>query len=551
MTMHRIARHAGRPLLLTPDAARELALRALAVNERALQHDRLQSRPGAFFKRLGIAKLLQKRAGEDDDGAVIVLDADAPRQPKAYAPSYAGEPEAEGYGWSLIDGIACIEIEGALLDRGFCSISGAMFWGYDTIAQSLKEAMAEPRVRGVFVRMDSPGGVVAGGLEALTTDIRAMRESGNANGKPIFMFADCMASAAYWIGAQADRIFAPPVGIVGSIGAVIVHEDWSSAIDKAGVVVTPIQFGAKKTDGAWFKPLSEDARADLQAEIDAIGERFVADVTAGRPMLSREAQIVTQAACFMAEHPEAARSGKALGLVDEIAHEAAAFGALRAHVAGASVKNIAPVSASRRAPAPTSAASVEPGAQTETEDMRKTKDARIAAIMKRSAMTESEKLEAIQGILDEETTEAAEEEPAEDEAAAEGEEEETTAEGEDEEVEAEGEEEETTAEGEEEEPKAKAALARAKAILALPEAKGREALAQELAFTAGMTAKTAKKLLAAAPKASGLAGRVYDPKLGAAAETEAGKKAQGEASAIADRVLAAYDAAIGKAPAKS
>jgi hypothetical protein len=165
-------------------------------------------------------------------------------------------------------------------------------------------------------------------------------------------------------------------------------------------------------------------------------------------------------------------------------------------------------------------------------------------------MSESEKLEAIQGILDEETTEAGAEGEETDEAAAEGEEEETTAEGEDEDVEAEGEEEDVQAEGEEEEPKAKAALARAKAILALPEAKGREALAQELAFTAGMTAKTAKKLLAAAPKASRLAGNVHDPKLGGGAGDTPSPAAASEASKAAQFVLECAALAQGRQPAK-
>lgn len=524
MSLHRIARYAGRPLLMTQDAARELALRALRVSGGALQHPRLARQPGAFFAKLGIASLLRPQAMEDDD-ALIVVDGDPPPpKPRGYAPSYAGEPEAEGFGWSLVDGIACMDIEGALLDRGFCSISGEMFWGYDTIAQAMREAMAEPRVKGVFIRMNSPGGVVAGSLEALTADMRALRQTGNANGKPIFVYADCAASAAYWISAQADRIVAPAVGMVGSIGAVIVHEDWTGALDKAGVKVTPIQFGAKKTDGAWFKPLSDGALADLQAEIDAVGDRFIADVVAGRDFLSSGKLISTQASCFLAEHSEADRSGLKLGLVDEIASEEAAFAALKAHVAGGGAQAKAKqVSATRRAPAPAAAVEDQSGAQTESI-MRKSKKARIDAVMSRTALTPEEKLEKIQQILDEEETSEAEAEEETD-AAAEGEEEETVAEGEEEETAAEGEEEEVAAEGEEEEPTAKAALARAKAILALPEAKGREQLAHKLAFTAGMSVKTAKGLLAASPKASKLVGQVHEPQLGAATDAPAPRAA--------------------------
>ncbi len=347
MSIHRIARHAGRPLLMTEAAARELALRALRLDAGAMRHERLARQPARFLKRLGVGAYAQPRAWDDDDAPA------GPILPAAYAPSFAGEPEHEGLGWSLCDGIACFEIEGALMDRGFSSISGSVFWGYDAIGAALKEAHADARVKGIFIRMNSPGGVVAGTLEALTADMRAMRETGNDDGKPIFVYADMAASAGYWITSQADRIFAPAVGMVGSIGAVIVHEDWSGRLEQDGVKITPIQFGPKKTDGAWFKPLSDTALADLQAEIDAVGERFLADISAGREFLSRAKLLATEAACMMAEHPEAARSGIKLGLVDEIAREEDAFAALLAHVRNNALASIThPVSATgpRRRP---------------------------------------------------------------------------------------------------------------------------------------------------------------------------------------------------------
>lgn len=347
MSIHRIARHAGRPLLMTEAAARELALRALSIDAGAWRHEALSRQPAKFLKRAGVGAFLQRGTFQEDGPA-------APVQPQAYAPTYTAAPEHEGFGWSLCEGIACFEIEGALMDRGFSCISGSVFWGYDAIGAALWEAYADTRVKGIFIRMNSPGGVVAGTLEALTADIRAMRETGNENGKPIFAYADMAASAGYWIISQTDRIFAPAVGMVGSIGAVIAHEDHSAALDKIGVKITPIQFGPKKTDGAWFKPLSETALADLQAEIDAIGERFLADVTEGREFLSRAKLLATEAACMMADHPDAARSGIKLGLVDEIAREEDAFAALVAHVRNSALSQFVtpPPSATRAAPTP-------------------------------------------------------------------------------------------------------------------------------------------------------------------------------------------------------
>lgn len=135
--------------------------------------------------------------------------------------------------------------------------------------------------------------------------------------------------------------------------------------------------------------------------------------------------------------------------------------------------------------------------------------AKLAAIeaIRASAKTDSEKLEEIRKIMDEEDDEATAEDgdKTEDDPPADG------------------------ATDEEKEAKARAAGAKpsamvdasvAQSILALPEAKGREALAQRLAFKPGMTVAEAKADLAAAPRASRLADRVNDPNLSA----DGGKK---------------------------
>lgn len=318
------ARHAGRPLLMTPRAALELANRVRSVDARSVVQ------PGRFTALLRRLSGQDRRpsAMEDDDYEPVPMETRL-----AYAPLYAGEPDDYGFCWTLKDGVALMNVDKPLLDRGeiFC---GEVYHGYDTILQGLREAMADDRVKAVFIREATPGGVVASGLPALAA---FMRENGaRAGGKPIHVYADMACSAGYWIASAADRIVSGRVGLVGSIGAVIVHENWSAALKEAGIEITPIQFGEAKTDGAWWAALSDRARADLQAEIDQCGRDFVADVVAGRPQLSAEDVLATQAAVYMGHHDEAARSALALKLVDDLASEEAAFAALRDQVAGAS-----------------------------------------------------------------------------------------------------------------------------------------------------------------------------------------------------------------------
>lgn len=315
-------RYAGRPLLLTPRAATELADRIRAVDHASVVRE---GRFSALIRKLSGDARRPMATDNDDEYEAPTFEDRA-----AYAPRYIGEPDDYGYCYSLKDGVALINIDKPLLDRGefFC---GEAHHGYDTILAALRETAADDRVRGVFVREATPGGVVAGGLPALA---EWMRENGQrAGGKPIHVYADMACSAGYWIAASADRIVAPRVGLVGSIGAVIVHENYSEALKKFGLQITPIQFGAKKTDGAWWEALSDTAREDLQAEIDQCGRDFVADVIAGRPQLSAEEVLATEARVFMGHHDEAERSALALKLVDAHASEEAAFAELRDQVA--------------------------------------------------------------------------------------------------------------------------------------------------------------------------------------------------------------------------
>lgn len=326
-------RYARRPLLLEPAAALRLAEQIRGLDARAF------ARPGrldAFLRRVGLAGFAARdpasaariQAMEDDDYY-------APPPPLeerlAYTPLWAGEADDLGYCWALKDGIALMQCDTPLVERGeeFC---GVVYHGYDTLKKAIAEAVADDRVRGVFIRMASPGGVVAGGITALAKFMREVRATGNAAGKPIHVHADMACSAAYWISAQADRITAPKVGLVGSIGAVLIHESYAGALKEYGLEVTPIQFGAQKTAGNWWSALSAEAKADLQAEIDQVGRDFVADVNLGRPALTPETLIGTEARVFLGDHDEAARSGLEIGFVDAIRSEEEAFEDLYAEV---------------------------------------------------------------------------------------------------------------------------------------------------------------------------------------------------------------------------
>lgn len=323
-------RYAGRPLLMAPRQAEEIARRIQAVDGQAFARP---SRLGALLRKLSGGRPAPLAMGDDDEAEVIPVGERA-----AYAPYFIGDPDDIGFCWALKDGVALMEADTALGARGedYC---GVFYHGYDTLLVAMREALADARVKALFLRLESPGGVVAGGLPALATFMREARAS--AGGKPIWVYADMACSAAYWIAAQADRIIAPRVGLVGSLGAVMVLEDWSGALDKAGLKIESIEFPEDgfKTEGAWWKALSEEGRKVLLAEIAQCGRDFFADVVAGRPQLTVEQLAATRANVFMANHDDTALSGLSLGLVDAIADEETAFNELRDMVAGSPAKS--------------------------------------------------------------------------------------------------------------------------------------------------------------------------------------------------------------------
>lgn len=141
----------------------------------------------------------------------------------------------------------------------------------------LRELVADASVRGIVLSIDSPGGGV-GGVTELAAEIRAAREV-----KPLYAVADTIAaSAAYWLGAQADRLYVTPSGSVGSVGVYAVHMDLSGAYAQAGVTPTIISSSERKVDGNEYEPLSGEARAEMQRRVDAFAAQFHGDVAAGR-----------------------------------------------------------------------------------------------------------------------------------------------------------------------------------------------------------------------------------------------------------------------------
>lgn len=156
----------------------------------------------------------------------------------------------------------------------------SMYFGGATIEElqyQLRTALADPAVKSIVWRYDSPGGCTEM-VPEFADEIFAARGQ-----KPMLAFADTMmCSAGYWLGSQADTIYATVSSRIGAIGVFVEHDDISAMLEKAGVKVTLIAHGAHKVDGNPYEPLSESVRAEIQDDVDQVGALFDAAAARGR-----------------------------------------------------------------------------------------------------------------------------------------------------------------------------------------------------------------------------------------------------------------------------
>lgn len=186
----------------------------------------------------------------------------------------ANEPKA----FDIIDGVAVIPLEGVIAKRAnlFMQISGGV--STELVARDLRAALADSSVHSIILSIDSPGGTVDG-TQTLANLVRSGRDI-----KPIATLASgLMASAGYWIGAAAQRVYIEDdTTTVGSIGVVATHVDVSKAEEQRGVKTTEIFAGKFKRIASQYGPLSESGRQTIQEQVDYTYSLFVADVASHR-----------------------------------------------------------------------------------------------------------------------------------------------------------------------------------------------------------------------------------------------------------------------------
>ena len=171
--------------------------------------------------------------------------------------------------------VAVIPIHGFIAFRANTFEASSGGTSSELIGRMVDRVGAAPDVTSVLLDINSPGGSVEG-IPELAVKIARL-----AKVKPVIAHVNSLAaSAAYWLATQANEIVSTPSGMAGSIGVFLIHTDDSEKQKKEGIKTTIISFGDNKL--APGVPLSDELRAHLQVQVDAMGREFVAAVAKGR-----------------------------------------------------------------------------------------------------------------------------------------------------------------------------------------------------------------------------------------------------------------------------
>lgn len=187
-------------------------------------------------------------------------------------------------GW-VRDRIAVIDVSGVLMNArefGFLSEGEHIV---SQIVEQLEKAASDERVKGIVLRINSPGGSVTAS-DILYEEVLAFKKR---TGKPVVaFFQDVAASGGYYVACATDEIVAQKTTITGSIGVIMQMVDLSGTMLRLGISTDAIKSGQFKDAGSPFREMKEEERAIFQSMIDGFYRQFVDVVDTGRAGLGRE-----------------------------------------------------------------------------------------------------------------------------------------------------------------------------------------------------------------------------------------------------------------------
>lgn len=179
---------------------------------------------------------------------------------------------------------------------------------YEDLVPVITKLAEDGNVKGMVLRVNSPGGSVFG-----SDQIGEALDYFKSKGKPLAVsMGDYAASGGYWISAMADRIFADPLTITGSIGIFGLIPNFKGTLDKVGIHVSSVSTnpGANFPNG--FEPMDDVQLNVMQKYVDRGYEQFTQRVAKGRNLPIAKVKSIAEGRVWDAQ------TALKIGLVDAL-----------------------------------------------------------------------------------------------------------------------------------------------------------------------------------------------------------------------------------------
>jgi protease-4 len=220
-----------------------------------------------------------------------------PAQPAPAAAAPAPDRSGAGFRWFLLiilglilvcgltavlffilhentQGVSVVRMEGTMVTGDYVDSETI---GSEVVGKELREAADDPMVEAIVLRVNSPGGTPAAAQEIIG-DLEYAKTK-----KPVVVsMGEVGTSAAYYVSAHADRIYADPDTFTAGVGVVWKFSDISRWMEKEGYNVSVVKSGSKKDMGSTSRPLSGEEEEYAQQVVTESFENFITDVTTQR-----------------------------------------------------------------------------------------------------------------------------------------------------------------------------------------------------------------------------------------------------------------------------
>lgn len=206
--------------------------------------------------------------------------------------------------------ILVINIDGVIADSG--PSFGMTGYDHQNTLNSLDEAMEDKTIKGIILKVDSPGGTVYHSAEVWD---RIMKLKEAREDITIYTsMGTVAASGGYYVAAPSDKIFASSETVTGSIGVIGDYINYKGLEEKLGIKHNVFKSAKHKDIGSPSRDMTDEEREILQSSINESYDKFLDVVAEGRNMDKEQARVLADGRVYTGN--QALKSG----LVDGLAY---------------------------------------------------------------------------------------------------------------------------------------------------------------------------------------------------------------------------------------